>query len=127
MCIYNVVILSIVTLVLSLALRDNVTMKFVTVSMFMIIGTTMTQCLIFVPKVTDLSILENEQNSFTTQSSFSVNRSFCQICQNCIREKNSAKNLPLAGVEPSTLGLTLLLTSCLSCLTPVLDPYCLKD
>ena len=39
------------------------------------------------------------------QSSFSVNRSFCQICQNCIREQNSAKKLPLTGVEPSTLGL----------------------
>lgn len=51
MCIYNVVILSIVTLVLSLALKDNVTMKFATVSLFVIVGTTMTQCLIFVPKV----------------------------------------------------------------------------
>ena len=51
MCIYNVVVLSVVTLVLSLALKDNVTMKFATVSLFMIIGTTMTQCLIFVPKV----------------------------------------------------------------------------
>ena len=30
--------------------------------------------------------------------------------------------LPLAGVEPSTLGLTVLLTFCLSCLTTVLDP-----
>ena len=56
---------------------------------------------------------------------FSVDRSFCQICQNCIRaEKNSAKKkLPLTGLELSTLGLTLLFTSCLSCLTPVLDPF----
>ena len=36
---------------------------------------------------------------------------------------NSAKKeLPLTGLEPLTLGLTVLLTSCLSCLTPVLDP-----
>ena len=60
------------------------------------------------------------------QSSFSVNRSFCQICQNCIREKNSAKKLPLTRVEPLTLGLTVLLISCLSCLTPVLDPISWK-
>ena len=59
--------------------------------------------------------------NISIHSRFSVNRSFCQICQNCIREKNSAKNLPLTGFEPSTLGLTVLLTSCLSCLTPVLD------
>ena len=57
-----------------------------------------------------------------THSRFSVNRSFCQICENCIREKNSAKNLPLTGFEPLTLGLTMLLTSCLPCLTTVLDP-----
>ena len=60
------------------------------------------------------------------QSSFSVNRSFCQICQKCTREKDSAKKLPLTGVEPLTLGLTVLLTSCLSCLTPVLDPISWK-
>ena len=51
MCIYNVVILSVVTVVLSFALDDNVTMRYVTVSLFVIIGTTMTQCLVFVPKV----------------------------------------------------------------------------
>ena len=39
-----------------------------------------------------------------------------------LEKKNQHKNLPLTGVEPSTLGLTVLLTSCLSCLTPVLDP-----
>ena len=49
-----------------------------------------------------------------TQSRFSVNRSFCQICQNCIRaEKIQQKNLPLTGFEPSTLGLSALLTFCL--------------
>ena len=52
---------------------------------------------------------------------FSVNRSFWHRCQNCIREKKFSKNVPLTGLEPSTLGLTVLLTSCLSCLTPVLD------
>ena len=41
-----------------------------------------------------------------------------------LEQINSAKKtLPLTGVEPSTLGLFfVLLTSCLSCLTPVLDP-----
>ena len=40
-----------------------------------------------------------------------------------LNQINSAKKkLPLTGVEPSTLGLSVLLTSCLSCLTPVLDP-----
>ena len=38
-----------------------------------------------------------------------------------LEQINSAK-LPLTGVEPLTLGLSVLLTSCLSCLTPVLDP-----
>ena len=55
-------------------------------------------------------------------SSFPLNRAFWHRCQNCIREKKSTKNLPLAGLEPLTLGLTVLLTSCLSYLTPVLDP-----
>ena len=72
------------------------------------------------------TILYQKTTSFpseglTSYSSFSINRSFCQICQNCIREKNSAKKLPLTGVESSTLGLTVLLISCLSCLTTVLD------
>ena len=45
-----------------------------------------------------------------------------------LEQINSAKNnLPLTGVEPSTIGLSVLLTSCLSLLTPVLDPHCLKD
>ena len=57
-------------------------------------------------------------------SSFPVNRSFFQICQNCIREKNSAKKLPPTGVEPLTLG--LLLIFCLSCLATVLDPISCK-
>ena len=68
------------------------------------------------------NLIKVEILSQHTHSSFSVNRSFCQICQNCIREKNSAKKLPLTGVEPLTLGLTVLLISCLSCLIPVLDP-----
>ena len=38
-----------------------------------------------------------------------------------LEQINSAKNL-LTGLEPSTLGMSVLITSCLSCLTPVLDP-----
>ena len=39
-----------------------------------------------------------------------------------LEQINSAKKkLPLTGLELSTLGLSVLLTSCLSCLTPVLD------
>ena len=37
------------------------------------------------------------------QSTFYVNRSFCQICQNCIRAKinySRLRKLPLTGVEP---------------------------
>ena len=56
-------------------------------------------------------------------SRFSVNRSFCQIYQNCIRaEKNTAKNLPLTGLEPLTLGLSVVLTSYSHALPTVLDP-----
>ena len=40
-----------------------------------------------------------------------------------LEQINSAKKkLPLTGLEPLTLGLSVLLTSCLSCFTPVLDP-----
>ena len=40
-----------------------------------------------------------------------------------LEQINSAKRkLPLTGIEPSTLGLSVLLTFYLSCLTPVLDP-----
>ena len=40
-----------------------------------------------------------------------------------LEQIHSAKNkLPLTGLEPSTLELSVLLTSCLSCFTPVLDP-----
>ena len=39
-----------------------------------------------------------------------------------LEQINSAKKLPLTGLEPSTLGLSLLFTSCLSCLTTLLDP-----
>ena len=56
-------------------------------------------------------------------SSFPVNRSFWHRCQNCIREKKFSKNLT------SNRSWTLdprLLTSCLSCLTPVLDPIAWK-
>ena len=35
---------------------------------------------------------------------------------------NSAKKLPLTGLEPLTRGLYVLLTSCVSYLTTVLDP-----
>ena len=39
-----------------------------------------------------------------------------------LEQINSAKKLPLTGLEPSTLRRSVLLTSCLSCLTSVLDP-----
>ena len=40
-----------------------------------------------------------------------------------LEQINSAKKkLPLTEIEPLTLGLSVLLTSCLSSLTPVLDP-----
>ena len=56
---------------------------------------------------------------------FSVNRSFCQICQNCITaEKNAFKKLPLTGLEPSTLGLSCSLL--LSCLANMLGPIAWK-
>ena len=38
------------------------------------------------------------------------------------QNKFSKKKLPLTGPEHSTLGLSVLLTSCLSCLATVLDP-----
>ena len=38
------------------------------------------------------------------------------------KKKIAKKNLSLTGLELLTLGLSVLLTSCLSCLTPVLDP-----
>ena len=84
--------------------------------------------------VTDLFFLDDPANAISSlslgkdpvihrkkysDSSFSVNRWFCQICQNCIREKNSAKKL--TSDRNWTLD-PMLLTSCLSCLTTVLDP-----
>ena len=53
-------------------------------------------------------------NSEPTDSRFSVNRSFSQICRNCIRAKNYSEEvtLKLTGIEPSTLGLSAVLTSC---------------
>ena len=39
-----------------------------------------------------------------------------------LEQINSEKKLPLTGPEPLTLGLSVLLTSCLSCLSSVLDP-----
>ena len=40
-----------------------------------------------------------------------------------LEQINSAKKkLPGTEVEPLTLGLSILFTSCLLCLTPVLDP-----
>ena len=70
-------------------------------------------------------------NRINNRVFFAFNRGFPKLDHsgiNYIRSnKFSKKKLPLTGLELSTLGLTVLFTSCLSCLTPVLDPDCLKD
>ena len=51
MCIYNVVVLSIMGVVLAYVLVLQVTLHYVLTSAILILGTTMTQAIIFVPKV----------------------------------------------------------------------------
>ena len=51
LCLYNVVVLSAVALTLSLLLEDNVVMLYGVTSSCIIIGTTMTQFIVFIPKV----------------------------------------------------------------------------
>ncbi|KAL5007635.1 hypothetical protein ScPMuIL_016441 [Solemya velum] len=51
MCIYNVVVLSALGLTLSIVLEDQVELMYAFISGFTIIGTTMTQLIIFIPKV----------------------------------------------------------------------------
>ncbi|XP_041354484.1 gamma-aminobutyric acid type B receptor subunit 2-like [Gigantopelta aegis] len=51
LCIYNVIVLSIVGVPISLVLNDNFSLKYGLISTIIILGTTITQCLIFVPKV----------------------------------------------------------------------------
>ena len=66
---------------------------------------------------------------FAVVKSFENNRGFPKVDHSgrsariVLEQINSAKKkLPLTGIEPLTLGLSVLLTSCLSCLTPMLDP-----
>ena len=51
LCIYNVVVLSAVALTLSLLLEDQVVMMYGVTSGCIVIGTTMTQLMVFMPKV----------------------------------------------------------------------------
>lgn len=51
MCIYNVVVLSAVALSLTLLLGEEVVMVYGVTSGCILIGTTMTQCIVFLPKV----------------------------------------------------------------------------
>lgn len=61
LCLYNVAILSAVSLTLSLLLEDRETILYGVVSGCLILGTTLTQLLIFVPKVTEI-VLYFDQN-----------------------------------------------------------------
>lgn len=51
MCLYNVVVLSAVGLTLNLVLGDKVALLYGIMSAILIIGTTATQLVVFVPKV----------------------------------------------------------------------------
>lgn len=51
MSIYNVLILSILAVIISFALSDAVDLEYGIISMFLILGTTLTQCVLFVPKI----------------------------------------------------------------------------
>ena len=51
MCLYNVVVLSAVGLGCSLVLEDNIVVTYGVASTCVIIGTTLTQTIVFVPKV----------------------------------------------------------------------------
>ena len=51
MCLYNVVVLSAVCLTLNLVLEDRISVRYGIMSGILIIGTTSTQLIVFVPKV----------------------------------------------------------------------------
>ena len=51
MCLYNVVVLSAVGLTLNLVLEDKVALLYGIISSVLVIGTTATQLVVFVPKV----------------------------------------------------------------------------
>lgn len=52
MCIYNVMVLSVLGVVLGFVLQDQVTLNYTLTSAFLLLGTTVTQLIIFIPKVT---------------------------------------------------------------------------
>ena len=51
MCIYNVVVLSVMGVVLAYVLILHVTLHYIVTSVILVLGTTMTQAIIFIPKV----------------------------------------------------------------------------
>ena len=51
MCIYNVVILSVMAVIMSFVLSNHVDLHYALLSSFAILGTTVTQLIIFMPKV----------------------------------------------------------------------------
>ena len=51
MCIYNVVVLSVVGVIMSFVLTTQPTLNYVLTSAMLIVGTTITQLMVFVPKV----------------------------------------------------------------------------
>ena len=65
MCIYNTVILAVVVGILTLAITNNVQLEYLIVSLFYIMGATLTQFIIFVPKVI---CLINQSFQFTFSS-----------------------------------------------------------
>ena len=71
MCLYNVVVLSAVGLTLNLVLEDKVALLYGIISAVLIIGTTATQLVVFVPKVSngrtarDYSQYKNAKDKFT--------------------------------------------------------------
>ena len=61
MCLYNVVVLSAVGLTFTLLLEEKVVMIYGIMSSCVIIGTTLTQAIVFIPKVCCLKIRLNLQ------------------------------------------------------------------
>ncbi len=51
MCIYNVVILSVIGVILAWVLEFQVTLNYVLISALLMLGTTITQMMVFIPKV----------------------------------------------------------------------------
>ena len=67
-------------------------------------------------------ILANDHDNYSIQGFSKVDHSG-RSARIVLEQINSAKKkLPLTGLEPLTPGLSVLLTSCRSCLTPVVDP-----